>query len=622
MRRRLVLLLALLLAVPNVVHAAVTVDRDVAGGGGGGSAESVTVDTGDFDGNLSASDATVQDALETLDELVSSENTVDGDVNFCSGATTDCQFNLQATGRDGFLLWNGTSDLLESTGIDISRADPAAKGFRLRLGKAQYNAAIQPSAVTGLRVWFKADAIVGLNDGDLVSTWNDSSSNANNATSSGADRPTYQTNELNSLPVVRFDGATDFMVTGANSGISGDANLTVFVVLKLNTTHSNFEAAVQQGPISVGNAWSITFDENQPAIDYVDNRVRSSEVMGTSAYAIVVAKKTAGSITLTSSPVNVDGEYPAQATEGASTAPNITNDTIELGRLEAGREISADIAEIIVYNAALSASNYAGVLSYLANKYNLTTKGYQDDDIWGIYDGDGDALARLESNKKFGYGLGSSLSSGTFHIKSVDFADQAFIVQGAVGQTANLFVAANSAGSDLFWLDPEGDGNWAGELHSYRLNINSLATNKGSLFIERFAGQTVNLMLINDSDDSQLFQIDADGDLMNTRQVTSDADGKTFTAYTECNTVQVNGGAGIWNLPEASTAIGCEIQFITGNASNFDINPANGDQILLLTDSTGDAIRNATVGNTVTLVAIDGTNWVASATVGTWSDVN
>ena len=75
-------------------------------------------------------------------------------------------------------------------------------------------------------------------------------------------------------------------------------------------------------------------------------------------------------------------------------------------------------------------------------------------------------------------------------------------------------------------------------------------------------------------------------------------------------------------LPEASAALGCRLTFITGNASNFDVNPDNADIILLLANSAGDAIRNATLGNSVTIEAISATEWAQIAVIGTWTDID
>ena len=82
------------------------------------------------------------------------------------------------------------------------------------------------------------------------------------------------------------------------------------------------------------------------------------------------------------------------------------------------------------------------------------------------------------------------------------------------------------------------------------------------------------------------------------------------------------GGAVVFNIPEASTVIGKSFTFCVTAAQNLDVNPANGDTILGLTNAAGDAIRNATLGGSITLTVLDAANIVATAYQGTWSDVN
>lgn len=90
----------------------------------------------------------------------------------------------------------------------------------------------------------------------------------------------------------------------------------------------------------------------------------------------------------------------------------------------------------------------------------------------------------------------------------------------------------------------------------------------------------------------------------------------------QCGSTFINTGAVQMELPEASAVLGCRLTFITGNASNFDVNPDDADQILVLTDAAGDAIRNATLGNSVTLEAISATEWSQVSAIGTWTDIN
>lgn len=95
----------------------------------------------------------------------------------------------------------------------------------------------------------------------------------------------------------------------------------------------------------------------------------------------------------------------------------------------------------------------------------------------------------------------------------------------------------------------------------------------------------------------------------------------TITAA-QCGSTFYNSGAVAINLPEASAVLGCRLTFITMNAANFDVNPDDADQILVLTNAAGDMIRNATLGNMVTLEAVSASQWVPVASGGTWSDAN
>lgn len=99
------------------------------------------------------------------------------------------------------------------------------------------------------------------------------------------------------------------------------------------------------------------------------------------------------------------------------------------------------------------------------------------------------------------------------------------------------------------------------------------------------------------------------------------ASATTITAA-QCGSTFSNAGAVQMELPEASTVIGCTLTFVTLNASNFDINPEGSDQIVVSTNAAGDAIRNATVGNAITIRAVSASQWAPLAISGTWSDIN
>ena len=94
-----------------------------------------------------------------------------------------------------------------------------------------------PKSVANLIAWYAADRIVGLTDGAAVATWSDlSTSGAGNATqSTSSQRPTYQTVEVNGLPVVRHDGVDDNLIIANTGSVLNDATITVLAVIKTSS---------------------------------------------------------------------------------------------------------------------------------------------------------------------------------------------------------------------------------------------------------------------------------------------------------------------------------------------------------------------------------------------------
>lgn len=83
-------------------------------------------------------------------------------------------------------------------------------------------------------------------------------------------------------------------------------------------------------------------------------------------------------------------------------------------------------------------------------------------------------------------------------------------------------------------------------------------------------------------------------------------------------------GAIVLTLPVPKLGMHFRVYLVVGQ--DIDLNPADGTQILALTNATGDAISSAaTIGNAIELVCLKegaaGT-WGAFAVSGTWTDSN
>jgi len=71
-----------------------------------------------------------------------------------------------------------------------------------------------PTSIAGLQAWWDASQLTGLADGDPVATWTDMTGNGRHAAQGTAgQQPAYRAGFLNSLPVLQFDGVNDRMTT-------------------------------------------------------------------------------------------------------------------------------------------------------------------------------------------------------------------------------------------------------------------------------------------------------------------------------------------------------------------------------------------------------------------------
>jgi hypothetical protein len=203
-----------------------------------------------------------------------------------------------------------------------------------------------PTDLTGLLVWFRASSI-GLSDGAAISTWADESGNANDLTQPSTQKPTYKTNIINGYPVVRFDATDDFLTL--DSAIS-NSTFTYFIVLRRNSylDHCILIATdTTYDFLQFAETWFVggTFYSKQMTEDVFYLKTCVTDVSN-------ILRYTNGSLDYTESPAGGFGFA------GLGISGFIPNDM--------------DIAELFMYNSALSESNRTLANTYLMNKYGLT----------------------------------------------------------------------------------------------------------------------------------------------------------------------------------------------------------------------------------------------------------
>jgi hypothetical protein len=221
------------------------------------------------------------------------------------------------------------------------------------------SASFSPSDIAGLIVWLKTDQITGLSDGDPVTTWSDQSSAANDATqSTSSKKPTYKTAIKNGLPVVRFDGVDDELQIAATLLNASGSTGTVFIVVS-HSAGGNKGLFATRGTSAGGfvirysatNGYQYFHTNASPTL---------SRTISDSTWNLIEFRRNGLDVE-----VGHNGSLAAASTLSGFTA--VSNGT-QIG-YQNGAFLTADVAEIVVYDSVLSDGNRGSVETYLNTKW-------------------------------------------------------------------------------------------------------------------------------------------------------------------------------------------------------------------------------------------------------------
>lgn len=218
-----------------------------------------------------------------------------------------------------------------------------------------------PPDVATLGLWLDAEQITGLSDGDPVTTWPDESGNARDAVA--AVNASYHVNVLNGLPVVRSAGSSRLETVGYAPGSTATADMTYFFVAKTTNTSGHLAATRSGNSVGWGLFWLTTSTVQLyftggggDAIDAVapnaNHNLWTFRKRGLDVdYAVNAAALATGTKT-----------WGLDATEGMALFGRYNNTN---GRM------TGDIAEIVVYDSAISDPDLANARTYLLNKWGI-----------------------------------------------------------------------------------------------------------------------------------------------------------------------------------------------------------------------------------------------------------
>jgi hypothetical protein len=258
---------------------------------------------------------------------------------------------------------NGT--LQSTVGVSLPAGQTVlivVDGFGAGQGPFQLNITAGGGGVVtaGLHLWLRADAGVFAPGGIQVSQWLDQSGNGRNASmATPARRPQLVPGVLHGLPVIRFSGAQSMSLDTPAT----PQTFTIFAVGKNTMPSESFSMILGPGGSSPNNqlrwengsqALFVGAGNNLPTI--------TSSVGNTRVYHALSARYDGAAMT-----VYRDGN--ATSSHAFTTTDVWT--LASVGSWYSSYFLVGDLAEVIIYDRALSESEYASMSSYLRDKYDL-----------------------------------------------------------------------------------------------------------------------------------------------------------------------------------------------------------------------------------------------------------
>jgi hypothetical protein len=224
---------------------------------------------------------------------------------------------------------------------------------------------------------------VGLNDGDNVTTWPDSSPNGYDAVDGGSTAPpTYQTNEFNGLPVVQVATGQGLDIAfGTISPAETVNDLTVYLVSNY-TPNGGFKVLlfVYEDPeLGIGMdypngfygpsdpAGNAVVVETSNAAGFSQKHNWVSAVSGTQLLSFVLNKATSG-LTIWRNGVELN----EQGTGQHYLTHTFGNDTIELFHFASSAHFVGKIGRFIAYKTAHDTTTREAIEAELMTLYGIT----------------------------------------------------------------------------------------------------------------------------------------------------------------------------------------------------------------------------------------------------------
>jgi hypothetical protein len=238
-----------------------------------------------------------------------------------------------------------------------------------------------PTEISGCALWLDgadSSAASMLLNGSLVETWKDKSGNGRDFTATGTARPTLTATAINSRSAVTFNGSTNTLTgnTATQDVIRNLAGYTVFAVLRTASIAAGERLAFGVGAtvmFRTGQTDSRSFiGGRRVAADTLESVMGAASDLsvGTTFIQTAAVNHAAQSLTglRNGAAFGLDTTYMA-----AGVSENVAS-SVSVGTQAGGTYgfWNGEIAEIVVFNTALSTTDRARVEAYLAAKWGIS----------------------------------------------------------------------------------------------------------------------------------------------------------------------------------------------------------------------------------------------------------
>jgi hypothetical protein len=223
-----------------------------------------------------------------------------------------------------------------------------------------------------LPLWLRADFGPILNSG-LLTRWGDVSLSENDATSTSPNQPALIDDAINDLPAVSFVPGTSGNYLSVPSGVSGfSSGASIFIVAKPTALTAGSQILSLGSSGSMDNAVTVSINSSgAPTLSVYDSSgsptsTSSSNAFSTTAFHLYEFVQSG-----TTATVFVDGTQVGQ-NAAMNSLPTGTLTGSFIGQsIAGGNYFTGEIAEVLVYNTAISQSSRSALEALLLHKYQL-----------------------------------------------------------------------------------------------------------------------------------------------------------------------------------------------------------------------------------------------------------